>query len=287
MLKIFQATGPRGPSFTARTLLGPVTAPTREELDTRIAELRAKMAKVMGREPTDDEFTNGPPKPKPTAEQERESRRQKVRAERAARLEAEAAYSPEAERLRTARERAEAERIASLSPAQRELESAAKAAQEAEQRKADKAKREEIRQSAAYRTLRQGLDDALLIARLDPAISQEQLDALVNQSEQLERTTDIASVRANISQIQRAISGEIELRDAQLREAVSRSELRKRMLASGSVFDAVDVETIGDLAFVCLTVDGQTKKISQSAYDARQSDEQLRDTLFGSEVTND
>ena len=287
MLKnVFRANSPRGLTYSVKTLLGMLSAGSLPELETKHKELTNKVAKILGRPPTESEMREGIRKPEPTRDKVSEARKAKANQDYAKRIASEAAYDPTRDRLQTAQQAAEQERRGKLTHAERELEDATRAAQEAEQKRLDRAKREEIRQSAAYRTLRQGLDDALLVARLDPAITQEQLDALVTQSEQLERTADVPAIRANVSQIQKVISGEIELRDAQLREAVDRAELRKRMLSSGSTFDSVDVETIGDLAFIVLSANGQTKKISQATYDARQSDEQLRDTLFG-EVTND
>lgn len=287
MLKnVFQANGPRGLTFSVKTLLGTLSDTSRAGLEAKHKELFTKIEGILGRPPTEHEMRNGTPKPAPTRDEVSEARKLKAREAYAERIASEALHDPTADRLQTAQQAAEQERRGRLTHAERELEDATREAQAAEQRRIDKAKKDEIRQSAAYRTLRQGIDDALLVARLDSSISQEQLDALERESTSLEASMDIPATRANVGEIQRAIAGEIELRDADLKAAVDRAELRKRMLASGSVFDSIDTELVGDLPFVVLSVGDVTKKISQSAYDARQSDEQLKSQLFGSEAAN-
>lgn len=288
MLKnVFVANSPRGKSYSIRTLLGTMSAGSMPELEAKHKELTDKITIILGRPPTEHEMRFGVPKPEPTKEQISEARKLKAREAYAERIEDEAAHNPAADRLQTAQRAAEQERRGKLTHAERELEDATREAQAEKQRRDDAAKKQEIKASAAYQTLRSGLDDAMLIARLDPSITQAQLDALLSQSEQLEKTMDLSVVRANLTVIQKAISGEIELRDADLKAAVDRAELRRRMLASGSTFDSVDVELVGDLAFVCLSVNGVTKKVSQFAYDSRTSDEALKTQLFGeSEATN-
>lgn len=288
MLKnVFQANGPRGMSFSVKTLLGTMSAGSLPDLETKHRELTDKITKILGHPPSEHEMRNGIPKPAPTRDEVSEARKIKASAAYAERIASEALHDPTADRLATAQQAAEQERRGKLTHAERELEDASKAAEAEKQRRDAAAKKQEIKAGAAYQTLRSGLDDAMLVARLDPSISQEQLDALVNQSEQLERTADVPAIRANVSQIQQAIAGEIELRDAQLREAVSRSELRKRMLSSASTFDSVDVELVGSLPFVVLQSGGKTVKVSQERYDSRKSDESLRSELFGeSEATH-
>ena len=288
MLKnVFVSNGPNGQRFSKRTLMGMLSAGSLSELETKHRELTAKVTKLLGRVPIESEMREGIRKPEPTREEVIEARRAQANAAYSQRISTEALYDPTQVRLRTALERAEEERRGKLTHIERELEDAQAAANAAQQRREDQQRRTEIKATASYRTLKEGIDNSLLVARLDPAISQGVVNALVTQSDQLERTMDLSAVRANVVQIQRAISGEIELRDAQLRDAVDRAALRRQMLASCQVWDDISVETLGQTEYVALTVNGETKRVTKATYDTRQSDEQLRNTLFAtSEVVN-
>lgn len=287
-MKLFESVGPQGKLWTIPTFLNPITSTiSREDAISQYRELEAKAEKFLGRKPTPDEMRAGVSKPPLSKEQITESRRQKVRDERAARLEAEAAYDPTQDRLRTAQERAEQERRAGLSAAARELEDASEAARLAQERQADKARKARLRESGAYQQLRSAINDLLLVSKLSVDVSQEQVNLIEAQSRDLERHMDLAATRQNLAQLQQVVSGQLAVQDAELQQAIDRSEMRKKLLASGSTFDSVDVELVGDLAFVCLSVNGVTKKVSQSAYDSRTSDEALKTQLFGgSEVAN-
>ena len=287
-MKLFESVGPRGKLWTIPTFLHPiVSTQSREDAISQYLELATKAEKYLGRPLTPHEMRSGLERPPLSKEQIAESRRAKVRAERAACLEAEASYSPEAERLKTARERAEQERVASLSPAQRELESAAKAAEEAEQHKADRAKKDEIRQSSAYLMVRSAIDDLILVNKLSADVSAEQVALVEAQSRDLETHLDLAATRQNLAQLQKVVSGQLAVQDAELRAATDRAELRKRMLASGQTWDDVGVEVLGETEYVSLTVGSETRKVTKTKFDSRLSDEALRSELFnGGEVAN-
>lgn len=282
MLKnVFVANSSRGKSYSVKTLLGMLSAGSMPELEAKHRELTDKVTKILGRPPTESEMRNGIPKPKPPQAEVSETRRAKANQDYAARLEQEAAYSPEAQRLKTARERAEQERVAALSPIQRELEAAETAARLAQERQADKARKAEIRAGATYQRIRTDLENVTLIAMLDVSISQGTVDALKRESASLEQTMDLATVRVNLSTIQTAITNQTAVEAAQLKAAVDRAELRRQMLASGQVWDDIGVELVGENEYVSLTVGNETRRVTKARFDGRASDENLKSELFG------
>lgn len=268
-----------GKLWHAKTRAGTLSAPTPAELSAKFEVVRARASAIAGRPISDNEVENGIPKAPLSPAEQSAIRRKRALAQHAERT-AVGEVSPEAARLAAAKVRADAERRSKLTTAERELEDATRAAQEADQKRADEVARAEIMGSKSYQALRSRLDELLFVSSFDGSVSAAELSALSEQSDQLEATLDIGAVRANVTDLQRAIQGRIDIESVQLREAADALEKRKRMLGAGTIFDDVGSELVGQTEYVSLTVGTETKKISKERYDTRTSDEALRSELF-------
>lgn len=280
MLKTFY----NGKVHTCPTIRGLLSSPTREGLDALIEGVRTEVTKRLGRPATDDIVANGLPRPEPT-KSGIEARRQAAREQYEARMAA--AQTPaEFIRLEAARVRANEERRSKLSRAELELEDAQAAAKEVEERLADEARREAIRQTPAYVSTLKQARDLLFAAALDESISADQLAAFQNQLTSLEETQDVATVRSNLRTIQKAITDQLTVEADKLRQATDAIAKRKSLLGEGMVFDDVGVELVGETEYVSLTVGTEVRRVTKATYEGRTSDEALKVQLFGGEVAN-
>lgn len=268
-----------GRQWHAKTRAGTLSAPTPAELSAKFEAVRQRASVIAGRPVTDAEVEHGTPKAPLSPAEQSAIRRKRALAQAAERMAA-GEVSPEAARLAAAKSRADAERRSKLTAAERELEDAQAAASEADQKRADEAARVEIKAGQPYQSLRARLDELLFVASFDPGVTTAELTALEEQSDKLDETLDVSSIRSNVTQLQAVIQGRLDLEAANLRAASDAIESRKKLLGTGTVFDDVGVELLGEVEYVSLTVGTETKKVSKERYDSRVSDEALRAELF-------
>ncbi len=274
-----------GKVWTTHTKAGTLTAATPEGLVPQFKAVKERIAKILGHEPTDHEVEFGIERPAMTPAEQKEANRRKAEAQYLARVN-EVQPSPEQARLKAAEHRANEARRSKLTHIERELEDATLAATAAETKLADEARRGAIRQSPAYLSTHAKLVDLVFCASFDSSVTQGQLAALESELESLETSQDIAATRSNLRTIQGAIAAQIEVEATALRQASDAVAQRKAALGQGLVFDDVGVETLGEVEYVSLSVGGETRKITKQRFDARESDESLRDSLFQTGASN-
>jgi len=265
---------------------GKLTAPTREGLDAQIEAVRTRASKLLGRPATDAELVGGLARPALSTEDRAEIGRKRATEQYLDRIKSEADYSPENARLEAAQHRLTDERRSKMTAAERELADATEAAAFATARKADEAKRKEVKATPAYQSTLKQAQDLVFAASFDESITSAQLVQIQDQLTSLNETLDVATVRTNLRVLQSAIADQLAVKADQLKQASDAIAMRKAALGEGLVWDDIGVEALGETEYVSLTVGTEVRKVTKERYESRESDESLRNSLFGEAVAN-